>query len=56
MGEPHHLVRPLLEQHRVQVFSFNYAPHGDMSRRVIRVLSGFSAGSEVYFIDEAFLI
>ena len=55
MGEPYHLVRPLLEQHRVQVFSSNYALYGDMSRRVMRVLSGFAAGLEVYSIDEAFL-
>lgn len=55
MGEPYHLVRPLLEQHRVQVFSSNYALYGDMSRRVVQVLSRFAAGVEVYSIDEAFL-
>lgn len=55
MGEPYHLVRPLLEQHQVRVFSSNYALYGDMSRRVVRVLSGFAAGVEVYSIDEAFL-
>ncbi|HEX8659552.1 MAG TPA: Y-family DNA polymerase [Hymenobacter sp.] len=55
MGEPYHLVRPLLAQHQVQVFSSNYALYGDMSRRVIQVLSGFTAGVEVYSIDEAFL-
>ena len=55
MGEPYHLVRPLLEQHRVQVFSSNYALYGDMSRRVVQVLSGFTPGVEVYSIDEAFL-
>ncbi|WP_201980094.1 Y-family DNA polymerase [Hymenobacter rubidus] len=55
MGEPYHLVRPLLEQHRVQVFSSNYALYGDMSRRVVQVLSHFAAGVEVYSIDEAFL-
>ena len=55
MGEPYHLVRPLLEQHGVQVFSSNYALYGDMSRRVMHVLSGFTVGVEVYSIDEAFL-
>jgi DNA polymerase V len=55
MGEPYHLVRPLLEQHKVQVFSSNYALYGDMSRRVVQVLSKFAAGVEVYSIDEAFL-
>ncbi|HEX8326182.1 MAG TPA: Y-family DNA polymerase [Hymenobacter sp.] len=55
MGEPYHLVRPLLEQHEVRVFSSNYALYGDMSRRVVQVLSQFAAGVEVYSIDEAFL-
>jgi DNA polymerase V len=55
MGEPYHLVRPLLEQHQVHVFSSNYGLYGDMSRRVVRVLSEFSVGVEVYSIDEAFL-
>ena len=55
MGEPYHLVRPLLAQHQVRVFSSNYALYGDMSRRVVQVLSHFAAGVEVYSIDEAFL-
>jgi len=55
MGEPYHLVRPLLAQHRVRVFSSNYALYGDMSRRVVQVLVVFTAGVEVYSIDEAFL-
>ncbi|MBO2011723.1 Y-family DNA polymerase [Hymenobacter negativus] len=55
MGEPYHLVRPLLMQHQVRVFSSNYALYGDMSRRVVQVLSHFAAGVEVYSIDEAFL-
>ena len=55
MGEPYHLVRPVLEQHRVRVFSSNYGLYGDMSRRVVQVLSRFAVGVEVYSIDEAFL-
>ncbi len=55
MGEPWHLVRPLLEQQQVRVFSSNYGLYGDMSRRVVQVLAGFAAGIEVYSIDEAFL-
>ena len=47
MGEPYHLVRPRLEQHRVQVFSLNYALYGDMSRHVVRVLSELAAGEFV---------
>jgi DNA polymerase V len=55
MGEPFHLVRSLIEQHQVKVFSSNYGLYGDMSRRVVQVLSTFAAGVEVYSIDEAFL-
>ena len=55
MGEPYHLARPRLAQHSVQVFSSNYGLYGDMSRRVVQVLSGFAADVEVYSIDEAFL-
>ena len=55
MGEPYHLARPRLAQHDVQVFSSNYGLYGDMSRRVVQVLSGFAADVEVYSIDEAFL-
>jgi DNA polymerase V len=55
MGEPYHLSRPLIEQHQVKVFSSNYALYGDMSRRVVQVLSNFTSEVEVYSIDEAFL-
>ena len=55
MGEPYHLARPRLAEHDVRVFSSNYGLYGDMSRRVVQVLSGFAAGVEVYSIDEAFL-
>ena len=55
MGEPYYLVRPQLEQHQVRVFSSNYELYGDMSRRVVHVLSTFTPGVEVYSIDEAFL-
>jgi DNA polymerase V len=40
---------------RCGYFSSNYALYGDMSRRVMQVLSGFTVGVEVYSIDEAFL-
>ncbi|MBC6988642.1 Y-family DNA polymerase [Hymenobacter sp. BT491] len=55
MGDPFHKVRPFLEQHGVWVRSSNYALYGDMSRRVVEVLSLFTPEVEVYSIDEAFL-
>lgn len=55
MGAPYHQVAGLLRKHGTHVFSSNYALYGDMSRRVMEVLSRFSPRQEVYSIDEAFL-
>ncbi len=48
-------IRPLIHRHGIHVFSSNYALYGDMSGRVMAVLSDFTPGLEVYSIDEAFL-
>ncbi|UOQ71559.1 Y-family DNA polymerase [Hymenobacter cellulosilyticus] len=55
MGDPYFKVKPLLEEHKVAVFSSNYALYGDMSRRVMWYLSQVAPAVEVYSIDEAFL-
>ncbi|HYW76703.1 MAG TPA: hypothetical protein VFA48_08770, partial [Gammaproteobacteria bacterium] len=55
MGAVYHLVSSDLHRNGVAVFSSNYALYGDMSRRVMEVLSRFSPELEVYSIDEAFL-
>lgn len=55
MGAPYFKVRRILEQHNAQVFSSNYELYGDMSSRVMAVLSRFSPDVEIYSIDEAFL-
>ena len=55
MGTPLYQVRPLIRQHRIAVFSSNYALYGDMSNRVMETLRQFSPLVEVYSIDEAFL-
>jgi DNA polymerase V len=55
MGEPYFKVRELLDQHKVAVFSSNYALYGDMSQRVMKTLQQFSPDVEIYSIDEAFL-
>lgn len=41
--------------HGVKVFSANFALYGDMSRRVMNILSTYSPISEIYSIDECFL-
>lgn len=55
MGAPAFEYQSLFEQKGVQVFSANFALYGDMSQRVMSVLSDFSPESEIYSIDEAFL-
>ncbi|MBR4922025.1 MAG: Y-family DNA polymerase [Bacteroidaceae bacterium] len=55
MGDVFYQVKDKLEQHDVAVFSSNYNLYGDMSRRVMSLLSRYSPKVDVYSIDEAFL-
>ena len=55
MGAPVFTYRSLIERHGIRVFSSNYMLYGDMSRRVMEVLSHFTPDMEIYSIDEAFL-
>lgn len=41
--------------HKIQVFSANFPLYGDMSNRVMTLLSQFTSELEIYSIDEAFL-
>ena len=55
MGDPYFLIKDLIQKHRVVVKSSNYALYGDMSQRVMNILTEFSPRVEVYSIDEAFI-
>ena len=55
MGAPAFEYKKLFEENNVFVYSSNYALYGDMSSRVMNILSTFSPEIEVYSIDEAFL-
>lgn len=55
MGIPAYQIRGIVEQYDVGVFSSNYTLYGDMSNRVMSMLSGYSPNVEIYSIDEAFL-
>ena len=55
MGDVFYQVKEKLEQNGVAVFSSNYNLYGDMSRRVMSLLSRYSPKIDVYSIDEAFL-
>lgn len=57
MGVPLFQIKDIVEQHKVQVLSSNYALYAEMSRRFMKVLSKFVTPEEqeVYSIDECFL-
>ncbi|MBW2648256.1 MAG: Y-family DNA polymerase [Deltaproteobacteria bacterium] len=55
MGIPVFKIQDMIKAHKVHVYSSNYALYGDMSQRVIEILSGFTPDVETYSIDEAFL-
>ncbi len=55
MGAPWHTLKELARRHAVVALSSNYALYGDLSDRVMRILSHFSPHQEVYSIDECFL-
>jgi len=56
MGAPFFEWREYCQQHRVHVFSSNYALYGDLSQRVMSSLATFCPTIEIYSIDEAFLL
>ena len=55
MGDPFYQVKDLLEKNKVAVFSSNYNLYGDMSKRVMSLLSRYTPKLDIYSIDEAFL-
>lgn len=55
MGAPAFEFKKTFEENNVFVFSSNYALYGDMSSRVMNILSTYTPEIEVYSIDEAFL-
>ncbi|MFC5048661.1 hypothetical protein [Aquimarina hainanensis] len=55
MGAPAFEYKKIFEKKDIKVFSSNYALYGDISQRVMNVLSRYSPDVEVYSIDEAFV-
>ncbi len=55
MGAPAFEFEKLFQQYGVHVFSANFALYGDLSHRVMTILSDYSPDIEIYSIDEAFL-
>ena len=55
MGAPAFKFKEEFKKHHIHVFSSNYALYGDMSHRVMTLLSTYTPDIEIYSIDEAFL-
>ncbi len=55
MGAPAFQYQHLFKRHNVMVFSANFHLYGDMSHRVMNILSTYSPTTEIYSIDECFL-
>jgi DNA polymerase V len=55
MGEPWFKMEQIARQHGIIALSSNYTLYGDMSARVMSILSAFSPQQEIYSIDECFL-
>lgn len=55
MGEPYFKIKNLCAYRQVAIYSSNYALYGDLSQRVMDILSEMAPELEVYSIDEAFL-
>ena len=55
MGAPAFKYEKIFRKNDVQVFSSNFPLYGDMSSRIMSILSKFTPNIEIYSIDEAFL-
>lgn len=55
MGIPAYQIKDEIQKHNIAVFSSNYTLYGDMSSRVMSILSESVPEIEIYSIDEAFL-
>lgn len=55
MGAPAFEYQSIFRRNDVKVFSANFPLYGDMSRRVMCLLSNYAPQQEIYSIDECFL-
>ena len=56
MGIPFYKIRDLCHRHHIHIFSSNYALYGDLSQRLMDLISAQYSAMEVYSIDEAFIL
>src|SRR6185437_11716213 len=55
MGAPAYQNRQLFKEQGVVQFSANFELYGDISDRIVRMLTGITPRTEVYSVDESFL-
>ena len=55
MGAPAFEYKQTFERYDIHVFSANFTLYGDLSNRVMTILSNYSSEQEIYSIDECFL-
>ncbi|MBQ7531465.1 MAG: Y-family DNA polymerase [Paludibacteraceae bacterium] len=55
MGVPFYQIKAEVEQYGIVAFSSNFALYGDLSSRIMRMLSRYTPELQQYSIDEAFL-
>jgi DNA polymerase V len=55
MGAVAFKFKKVFQENNINVFSSNYALYGDMSNRVMNILSTYTPDIEIYSIDEAFM-
>lgn len=55
MGEPYFKIKGLVQMAGIMTKSSNLTLYGDMSKRVMSIISQYSPNQEVYSIDESFL-
>lgn len=55
MAVPFFQIKHLVKKHDIAVYSTNFTLYGDMSTRVMAILSGLVPDIEIYSVDEAFL-
>ena len=55
MGVPLYQINALVKSAGIVTLSSNYALYGDLSNRIMSILSSFSPHQEIYSIDECFL-
>lgn len=55
MGIPAYQIKDDIQNYGIAIFSSNYTLYGDMSSRVMSILSSLAPEIEIYSIDEAFI-